>query len=121
MKQHPEATKSNNDYHLESSNYKIADKNHLQYFRTDENCSDLSSFRIKIQYMHIPDGHVAKACNFHTLSTKETRETESLRIHEAQLPEITSFGSGIRNQPLKMNPCANHIAHVTLCAPCQAS
>ncbi len=63
--------------------------------------------------MHHPDGHVAKAWNFYTLSTKETPETESLRIHEAQLPEITSFGSGIRNQPLKMNPCANHIAHVT--------
>jgi hypothetical protein len=75
MNQHPEATKSNIDYHLESSNYEIADKNHLQNFRTDANCSYLSSFRIKIQYMHHPDGHVAKACNFHTLS--ENREFEN--------------------------------------------
>ncbi|KAH8975133.1 hypothetical protein BDL97_01G140300 [Sphagnum fallax] len=113
MNQHTEATKSNNDCHLESSDYEIADKNHLRYFRPNVNWSYLSSFRIKIQYTHHPDGHVAKACSFHTLSTEETPETESLRIQEAELPEITSFGSGIKNQPLKMNPCANHIAHVT--------
>ncbi len=69
---------------------------------------------LKIQYAHHhPDGHVAKAWSFHTLSTEETPETEFWRIHEAELPEITSFGSGTRNQPLKMNPCANHIAYVT--------
>jgi hypothetical protein len=49
MNQHPEATKSNNDCHLESSDYEIADKNHLHYFRPDVNCSYLSSFRIIIQ------------------------------------------------------------------------
>ncbi|CAM6073682.1 unnamed protein product [Sphagnum tenellum] len=118
MNQHPEATKSNNDCQLGSSDYEIADKNHLHYFWPDVDCSYLSSFRIKIQCVHHPDGHIAKAWRFHTLSTEETQETEFLRIHEADLPKITSFGSGIRNQPLKMNPCANHIAHVadSLCS-----
>ncbi len=53
----------------------------------------------------------------HATST-HCQKTESLRIHEAQLPEITSFGSGIRNHPLKMNTCANHILHVpdSLCS-----
>ncbi|CAK9234898.1 unnamed protein product [Sphagnum troendelagicum] len=118
MNQHPEATKSNNDCQLGSSDYEIADKNHLHYFWPDVDCSYLSSFRIKIQCVHHPDGHIAKAWRFHTLSTEETQETEFLRIHEADLPKINSFGSGIRNQPLKMNPCANHIAHVadSLCS-----
>jgi len=76
MNQHPAATKSDNDCHLESSDYEIADKNHLHYFRPDVNCSYLSSFRIKIQCAHHhPDGHVAKAWSFHTFSTEETPET----------------------------------------------
>jgi len=90
------ATKSNNDCHLESSDYEIADKNHLHYFRPDVNCSYLSSFRIKIQCArHHPDGHVAKAWSFHTLSTEETPETEFLRIHELSCQKSLHLGQAL--------------------------